>query len=64
MSRLSEAIQESGLKKQTIALQAGITNVMLSEYMKKARPRVDRAISIAKTLGKTVEEIWGEEECK
>lgn len=60
MTILRKALDESGMKLKDISVRLGISSVTMSRYVSMARiPNVETAIRIARTLGKSVEELWG-----
>lgn len=66
MTKLKQAIMESGLKAGTIAREAGISKQAFSLYMKGTMPRVDRAVKIQQALARNnvnidINELFGEE---
>ncbi len=66
MTKLKQAIMESGLKAGTIAREAGISKQAFSLYMKGNLPRIDRAIKIHEALARnkvtlSLKELFTEE---
>jgi len=59
---LKQKILESGLKQDWISKQVGIATNTLSRIVNgKVTPDVKTALKIARVLGTTVEELWGDD---
>lgn len=61
MTKVEELIKQKGLLKGWVAKQAGISPSSLSKICtgETKDPRTSVAISVARVLGTTVEELWG-----
>lgn len=60
MTKVEQAIKESGYLKGWIAKQVGIAPGTLSLIIKgESKPSLVVAIKIARILNKSVEELWG-----
>lgn len=62
MNKLAGRIAELGLKKQDVAAQVGISRSAMSGLMtgKTKQPSLIVAIRLARVLGTTVEELFGD----
>ena len=62
-TKLSRAIEESGIRYNRIAEKIGVNKQCVTNYANYGvLPNVKVAIKIAKVLGYTVEELFGEDE--
>jgi DNA-binding XRE family transcriptional regulator len=61
MNRLSELINEKGLKKTWVAEQVGIAPGTLSKIIsgETRAPELTKALKLARVLETTVEDLWG-----
>lgn len=61
-TKLKIVLFERGIKHRWLAEQAGIKEQTISDIVNgKRRPTLDNALKIAKALGVSVEELFGEE---
>nr|WP_304654780.1 helix-turn-helix transcriptional regulator [Sporolactobacillus sp. STSJ-5] len=61
MNKIARLIEQKGLKKTFVAQQVGISKGSLSNIVsgKTKEPSLHVAIKLAKVLGTTVEDLWG-----
>ncbi|SDM16855.1 helix-turn-helix transcriptional regulator [Bacillus sp. OK048] len=61
-SRLKEIMKEQGRSQKWLSEKVGVSMTTISSLKKeKSLPSLPLALRIAKTLGKTIEDIWHEE---
>ncbi len=61
-SRLKEIMKDEGRTQKWLSEKVGVSMTTISSIInEKSIPALPLALRIAKTLGKTVEEIWDEE---
>lgn len=63
MNKIAKVIEEKGLRKRFVADKCGISPGTLSKIIsgETKQPSLDVAIKLARILGTTVEELWGDE---
>ncbi|MCF8564547.1 helix-turn-helix transcriptional regulator [Alicyclobacillus tolerans] len=61
-TKLKRYLFENDIKNRWLAEQTGIKEQTISELVNgKRKPSLDNALKIARVLGTTVEELWGDE---
>jgi transcriptional regulator with XRE-family HTH domain len=64
VNKIAQTIEDKGLRKGYVAKKAGISSSAFSRILsgETKEPSLSVAIRLARVLGTTVEELWGDEE--